>query len=797
MACPSSKQLELLLADDESDSPQTAELRLHVDACDRCRTWLFGDDSDDLVRAIRRAAHPSILPDNPGIDTVLPESIGNYRILRRIGEGGMGVVFEAQQQDPRRRVALKIIRGVRRADRDSIRLFRREIDALARLRDPRIAVIHESGCTASGEHYYAMELVEGAPLNEFVRTRNLDRRARLELFVRVCGAVWYAHQRGVIHRDLKPSNILVEPAGAPKVLDFGLARILNEAGAPATQTFDDHRLRGSLRYMSPEQTTGDPSATDVRTDVYSLGVVLFELLTDAAPLELEKLPLTDAIEAIRSHPPRRPAMLNPALRGDIETIILKALEKSAERRYAGVAELSADIERFLCNRPIVARPPSTTYLLRKFVARNRTTTALGAALVLLVIAFGAWMTVLYTRAQFNLRRAETAEQLATQEAQRARVEARTAQRVQDFLVRIFSAADPNVARGSNYTVRQVLDRGARDLDNLAGEPQVQASLQHSVALVYSSLGLNEQARPLFEKALATRRRVLGDSDALTATAAHDLAECLVALRDFDAADATFAIAAAAMRQNLDPQDWHFAAILRDWAGVREERGDFAGAESALREAVDRLRTAPHAGALLPGFLNTLAGVLQSQEKLDDAIPIMREALQISRNAGGGDSTAAASIQGNLAWLLASSGRLDEAQQLAEETLALRKRILPSGHPALASTYVTLGFVRLKRDQPAEAEPLFRQAYELRISGLTSRHPLTAEAAGFLAEALLALQRPAEALPLLELSNDIAAADPSAIRSRRHYLALLVHAAEQLGDERAASWRANLQASDQK
>jgi eukaryotic-like serine/threonine-protein kinase len=348
--------------------------------------------------------------------------VGHYRLLREIGRGGMGVVYEAEQQHPRRPVALKVIRGGLLVDEYQVKLFLRETRALARLKHPGIAAIYEAGCAGDGRHYFVMELVRGIPLLDYVKGRRLtgaqapsNIRRRLELFLKICEAISYAHQRGVIHRDLKPTNILVANeseeqslSGASairievKVLDFGLARITDEDGAGASSLSHAGQIRGTLPYMSPEQVCGEAGQIDVRADVYALGVILYELLTERLPYDLEHVTLPQAIRIISEEAPKP---LSRAWSGshdcesrkteridrDVETIVIKALEKDPERRYQSAAAMAEDVTRYMTNQPIRARPPSALYQFRKLVARRKVPFASLTAVFALLLGFAITM----------------------------------------------------------------------------------------------------------------------------------------------------------------------------------------------------------------------------------------------------------------------------------------------------------------------------------------------------------------------------------------------------------------------
>lgn len=331
-------------------------------------------------------------PTAPGKASAAPPSrIGHYTILRRLGRGGMGVVYEARQDHPRRVVALKVIKpGNITADqlRQLEQRFDLEAQVLGRLQHPGIAQIFEAGVAKSGSRvrpYFAMELVRGKPLAKFAAERQLNLRQRLELFAQICDAVQHAHQRGVIHRDLKPENILVTEEGQPKILDFGVARVTDADLQATTVQTDIGQLIGTIPYMSPEQVGGDPHELDTRSDVYALGVVLYELLAGRLPYDLSRRLIPEAVRIIREEEPTRLSSVSRSLRGDVETIVGKSLEKEKDRRYASAAEMAADIRRFLDDQPILAHPPSAAYTFAKFLRRHRAVAATSAAAVALVL----------------------------------------------------------------------------------------------------------------------------------------------------------------------------------------------------------------------------------------------------------------------------------------------------------------------------------------------------------------------------------------------------------------------------
>jgi hypothetical protein len=360
------------------------------------------------------AADPAPLPGEPA----LPAQLGRYRILRLLGEGGMGAVYEAEQDNPRRKVALKVIRpGL--LSPQLLKRFGKEAQILGRLHHPGIASVYEAGLAEDGRPFFAMELIAGLPLDAFAYLQSLAAPARLELMARVCDAVQHAHEHGVIHRDLKPSNILVDETGQPKVLDFGVAHATDADLQTTSGRTESGQLLGTLSYMSPEQVAGDVAALDQRSDVYTLGVILFELLAGRLPYPLEHLPLLEMARVIREREPSRLGSLDARFRGDVETIVGKALAKDKARRYASARELAADIRRYLASEPIQARPPSALYQLRKFARRHKALVG-GVLGVFAALLVGTVVSVL-----FAWRAAENARQ-ATYQAYRARLAAAVA-----------------------------------------------------------------------------------------------------------------------------------------------------------------------------------------------------------------------------------------------------------------------------------------------------------------------------------------------------------------------------------
>lgn len=370
MACRISEQQLWSWIDREAP-----ELEAHLAECPRCRK---------IAEGLR--AGIDVVSKGAGFDDLpLPEQIGPYRIKGVLGEGGQAIVYEAEQAEPKRPVALKVLKGGGCVGKGDVRHFRREIQVLAALSHPAIATVYDAGRTEHGQHYFALERVIGVPLDRFVREKDVPLRKRVELFRKVCDGLQHAHDKGIVHRDLKPTNILVDAAGQPKILDFGLARLSDADVSLARTITETGQIVGTLRYMSPEQARGDSSTIGPRSDVYALGVILYELLTGQPPYDVGRF-IPEAVATICKQTPRPPSAVNRVLRGDLETIVLKAMDKDPAVRYRSAGELDEDLRRFLDNQPIRARRPSKLYLLRKLIGRHRRGVFVACVAILVVAA---------------------------------------------------------------------------------------------------------------------------------------------------------------------------------------------------------------------------------------------------------------------------------------------------------------------------------------------------------------------------------------------------------------------------
>jgi tetratricopeptide (TPR) repeat protein len=684
---------------------------------------------------------------------VLPENtqIGNFRLLRRIGEGGMGIVYEARQCHPERNVALKIIRGGRFVDRYAIKLFHREVQALARLRHPCIGAIYEAGGTDDEEHFFAMELVEGRPLLEHVRETRVPPRERLALVCRICDAIHYAHQRGVMHRDLKPSNILIDAEGNPRILDFGLARITDtELGIDASRTAQG-RIQGTLAYMSPEQARGDSAAIDIRSDVYSLGVILYELLADRLPYDVMELPLPRAVDTICNQPPRR----TEALRGDLETITLRALEKDPQRRYASASALGEDIQRFLTSQPIEARRDSAWYVLRKALLRHRVAAAVSVAFVMLVSVSAIALGVMYRR-QSQARNAEFAErERAEMETRKAVEEQVKTEQFAKFMEEIFNGVEPSVALGRDTRMlKGMMDAAAKRIEDgeLHGVQAAELRLRNSIGGVYLAIAEFDAAERMLGSVVERAQRIHGPDTLEHAVALDHHARWLDSVGR--PADALAEYEAALMiRRRLLPSDHEAlgASLLRAGSMLKK----LGRVEESLRHLEEARAMYQR---LFPGdhlaTARVLTGIAQNFEASgmpDKALPVAEDALAMLRRLFPGDHPSVAASLNSVASIRSSMGQHAEGLSRMEESLDMTRRLFAGDHPEVAVALTDIGAFLINLGRPADALPRVQEALSMHRRLFPGDHANVAASLNLVASTLQYLGRAEEAQPVAEES----------------------------------------------
>ncbi|MDY7109629.1 MAG: serine/threonine-protein kinase [Planctomycetota bacterium] len=730
----------------------------------------------------------------------MPKQIGHYRLRQVIGSGGMAVVYLAVQEHPRRTVALKLMKsGV--TSRSALRRFEYESQILARLRHPNIAQVYEAGTHddgTGGVPFFAMEYIAGArAITDYANEKSLGTRQRLELFAQVCDAVHHGHQKGIIHRDLKPGNILVDSSGEVKIIDFGVARATDSDMAVTTLQTDIGQLVGTVQYMSPEQCAADPADLDTRSDVYALGVVLFELLCRQLPYDVTRVAIHEAARMIREQTPARPSTINRTLRGDLETITLKAMEKERDRRYQSAGELAKDIQRYLNEEAIEARPPSVMYQLRVFARRHRA--AFGAVVTVFAILLLATVLSLLFAVQANTARREavlaerqavlateaarrerdsaTAEaekrRLAEEEAlqlaeeaeaaraaeaeqrKRAEREAALAREINTFLTDMLAAANPwteqpmaDVAR--DVRVVDVLAAASSELEGrFEDDPLVEASIRITLGNTYRGLGDLASARPHLERALQIRRRDLGEEDPDTLSAMSSLAELYQDQGRLEEVEPLFVKTLRIRRRTLGEEHIDTLGSMHNLAELYWNQGRYEEVEPLFERTLEiRRRTLGEDHRDTLASMNNLAMLRDVQGRDAEAETLFRQTLEGKRRALGEDDPDTLATMNNLALFYNSRGRREEAEPLYLKTLSIIRRVLGENHPHTIRAMNNLALLYRGQERYGEAEPLYMDALQRSRDVLGEQHASTLIAMMNLGVLRAEMGRYEEAEPLL-------------------------------------------------
>jgi serine/threonine protein kinase len=708
------------------------------------------------------------------------DSIGRYRLQEILGEGGFGTVWRAEQVEPlQRQVALKVIK-LGMDTKEVLARFEVERQALALMDHPHIARVLDAGATDQGRPYFVMELVRGLPITRYARERGLDLHQRLLLFQEVCLAVQHAHQKGIIHRDLKPSNVLVvehEGGAIPKVIDFGIAKATTRKLTERTLFTDQGKALGTPEYMAPEQA--DPTGVDVdtRTDIYSLGILLYELLTGTQPFDRGALlrkgyaeflrvirevdpprPSTRIstleVSATASHPHRSGQQLSKLMRGELDWIVMKAIEKERQRRYDTASALAEDLRRYLTHEPLLAGPPQASYRLRKYIRRHR----LGVVSGLLVTSALITGMVISTLSLWQ----------ANESRDQAETEAARSATVVQLLTDMLSSADPDEVKGPDYTVRQLLDDFDAQLgDRLAGEPAVQATVHSILGRAYANLSVFDKAQQHSEAALQDLGEIHGDDSDPLISALLQGAEIETLRGDYSSAMQLSDRAHQMWQRLRDEPDALLASVLTSKARTARHQGNLEQAETWCREALQLLRdceAGDHAtspvlltlGHVLHGrgkleqaedvfeqqhemlrrslgdqhpdtiaALTSVARILRVRDQYEEAEERFRTALATLRNLYRGPSQAVATIVDDLASTLEELGQLEEAEQLYREGLAMRRAIFGDRHEDVATILDNLSLLLLRRGLSDEALQMSREALSMRREAFSGDHAFVA------------------------------------------------------------------------
>lgn len=699
--------------------------------------------------------------------------IGPYKIIREIGHGGMGTVFLASRADDqyRKAVAIKLIR--RGMDTDSIlSRFRHERQILASLDHPNIARLLEGGTTQDGLPYFVMEYIEGQTIEQYCDAHRLATAERLKLFRTVCSAVHYAHQNLIVHRDIKPTNILVTSDGVPKLLDFGIAKLLKPEMYAQTIAPTETMVRPMTPdYASPEQVRGQSITT--ASDIYSLGVLLYELLTGHRPYRLTSSNLHEMERVICEQEPEKPSTainrtvdisnsdlatkltltpesvsktreglpekLRRKLAGDLDNIVLMAMRKEPLRRYASVEQFSEDIRRHLDGLPVIARKDTFGYRTGKFVQRHKT--AVAATVVMAALVIGFIVTTIMQSARVG------------RERDRAQLERDKAARVSSFMVDLFSVSDPSEAKGNAITAREILDKGADKIrQELKDQPEVQATLMDTIGRVYRSLGLYDRAAPLLDEALRLRRAQLGNDHPDVAATMKTIAGLLKDKGDYEASEKIFGEVLGMRRRQYGAEHADVAVAMDDLATVYYSEGKLEDAENLNREGLAmRRKLFGNESTEVAHALTNLAEVLLQKGDYDAPEPMFREALAIQRKLLGNEHPSVGLTLSNLASLFYQRGDYPGAEAMMREVLAVDQKVFGAEHPTVAYDFNNLGATLKMQGNFEAAEPLEREALAIRRKALGPDHPLVSLSLTNLGMTLRSEGNYAEAEPLFRES----------------------------------------------
>jgi len=720
--------LERIAREDPDVATELVSLLARHDPADRSLTAMIKDGGSEIVQALEKR--------------FIGRRIGPFTITRWIADGGMGSVFEAERDDEAfsQKVAIKILRNPV-IGRHIEQRFLGERQILANLSHPYICRLLDGGATEDGYPYLAMEIVEGMPVDRYCDEHGLDVAERLRLFQKVCEAVSFAHRNLVVHRDIKPSNVLVDVDGNPKLLDFGIAKLLGPLSArqAAVETRAAERLM-TPEFASPEQVRGD--AITIATDVYALGALLYRMLSGKSPHGESGSGTYEIEKAILEETPRKPSQV--ATKGvgqtaDLDNIVMMALRKEPERRYATVVQFAEDIDRFLRRVPVEAHPPSFGYRLGKFVARNRLPVVL-AAVGATVIAV---LTVFYAVS-------------ITEQRNLAELEAAKSRQVSEFLLGLFDTADPGSSRGESITARSLLDRGAERIDSeLAGQAATRSAMQSVMGGAYLGLGVYENAERLLEEALETQRtEAVGSGLDLTQTLSR-LGRLAVLQGDYAKGEDRFREALASYREHVDAPDRATAELLSLLADAIFYQSRYEDSNAIYQEALEIIESvSPNPSREKASIMNNYGWVLLYMGEFDRAESMLEHAIDMYTTTVGRVHPETALAMYHLSYVYADTGRWDEAQTTIRESLDTTATVLGEDHPEYATKLWALGWILENEHDYQEAERLYRQGLEISLAIGDPMHPYVSLSKNNLAGALRGQGKYAEAAELLQDSLEL-------------------------------------------
>ena len=636
--------------------------------------------------------------------------------LAKMGEGGMGEVWDAEQMEPvRRKVALKLLKAGM-STKEVLARFEVGRQALALMNHPYIARVFDAGTTPDGRPYFAMEIVDGSPITHYCDSRKLDVDARLSLFIKVCNGVEHAHQKGVVHRDIKPSNILVavhDGVPEPKIIDFGVAKAIAQPLTDKTVYTEFGQLIGTPEYMSPEQAELSGRHVDTRTDVYSLGVLLYELLTGVLPFEGEQLREAgfDGLrKIIRNTDPPAPSIratqlgeqlgdvaarrrtdadaLAKRLRGDLDWIVMKALEKDPASRYGSPSALTADVERHLSHEPVVASPPSTVYRARKFIRRHRAGVTLAATLVAALVVLSVSMSIQAAR--------------IASERDRAEREAERANEVIQFLTDVFDVARAGAPGSQDVTAREILEAGSERIGELSREPLVQAHLMDTIGNIYLTMGLYDEAEKHLEEAYATRSRLLDENHLGMAASLESLGSLSSWRGELDKARDYFRRSIEIREHALGPESSPVGDALNALGIVHAIEGDYDGAEGLFLKSRDALEASE--GGLSAGKpIGNLANVYALQGRYEEALPLQERVVELHRESFGANHFKYGRSLQSLGVIHKMMGETAKAEPRLKQALEIFRRSEGQDHPDVGTVLTEMGEVYAQQGRFAESE----------------------------------------------------------------------------------------------